>query len=116
MPLDLTFPGSLNREPHYRRYLRPDGTIHVVCVQDFDYRDYDASRFVDEDTFPTSVQAETAPITECSYVAPTLGSLNRAMASGTALCLRSLITSSTSPLVFWSAWSTAAAVLLVKKV
>ncbi|MFB9483343.1 hypothetical protein ACFFSH_28735 [Streptomyces filamentosus] len=62
MPLDLTCPGNLNSEPHYRRYLRPDGTIHVVCVQDFDYGDYDTSRFVDEDTFPTSAEAETAPI------------------------------------------------------
>ncbi|MER7694382.1 hypothetical protein [Streptomyces sp. NPDC097610] len=68
MPLDLTSPGNCNPDPHYRRYLRPDGTIHVVCVQDFDYRDYDTSRFVDEATFPTSAEAETAPISTWQLV------------------------------------------------
>ncbi|MFJ6438254.1 hypothetical protein [Streptomyces sp. NPDC091416] len=65
MPLDLTSPGSLNTEPHYRRYLRRDGTILVVCVQDFDY---DPSRFVDQDTFTTSVEAEAAPISTWQLV------------------------------------------------
>lgn len=62
MPLDLSSPGSHDREPHYRRYLGHDGTVRVVCVQDFDYYDYDVSRFVDEVTFPTSGEAESTPI------------------------------------------------------
>ncbi|MFJ8752323.1 hypothetical protein ACIREO_23750 [Streptomyces sp. NPDC102441] len=68
MPLDLSSPGSLDREPHYRRYLAQDGKVRVVCVQDFDYYDYDVSRFVDEATFPTSGEAESAPISTWQLV------------------------------------------------
>lgn len=61
MTLDLTQPGRCNPEPHWRRYLAGD-QVKAVCVQDFDYHDYDTSRFVDSDIFGTEVEAEMAPV------------------------------------------------------
>ncbi|WNI19153.1 hypothetical protein [Actinacidiphila sp. ITFR-21] len=62
MSLDLTAPGRYDPEPHWRRYLADNGRIIVVCVQDFDYGDYDAGSFIDQDTFATREEAEAAPI------------------------------------------------------
>ena len=62
MPLDMTGSARWNSRVHYRRYLRNDGNITVVCVQDFDYPDYDASRFVDLADFPTKQGAAFTPL------------------------------------------------------
>lgn len=62
MPLDMTGSARYDREPHYRRYLDRSGKVAVICVQDFDYYDYDASRFLDTRTFSTSAEAVVAPI------------------------------------------------------
>lgn len=57
MGLDMTGEARFNPGVHYRRYLATDGRIAVICVQDFDYRDYDASRFLDTQTFETDEEA-----------------------------------------------------------
>lgn len=62
MALDLTAPGRHNRDVHYRHYLADNGRITVVCLQDFDYHDYDPSRFVDEETYKTEAEAKRAHI------------------------------------------------------
>lgn len=62
MPLDMTGPARWKREVHYRRYLGNDGSITVICVQDFDYPDYDPSRFVDLADFPTEPEAAFTPL------------------------------------------------------
>lgn len=62
MPLDMTNSESSNPLPHYRRYLGFDGLIAVICVQDFDYDDYDASRFLDFRSFDSEEEARQAPI------------------------------------------------------
>lgn len=45
---------------HYRHYLRHDGSPTVVCVQSFDYFDYDAERFLSTDAWDTELDAESA--------------------------------------------------------
>lgn len=62
MPLDLTAPGCHRREVHYRRYLADAGRITVVCLQDFDYCDYDTARFIDEAVFESEAEAVAASI------------------------------------------------------
>jgi len=62
MPLDMTGPARWKREVHYRRYLSNDGRVITICVQDFDYRDYDPSRFVDLADFPTEQEAAFMPL------------------------------------------------------
>ncbi|MFJ4741271.1 hypothetical protein [Streptomyces sp. NPDC088775] len=62
MPLDMTGPARWNREVHYRRYLSNSGSVIPICVQDFDYPDYDPSRFVDLADFPTEQEAAFAPL------------------------------------------------------
>jgi hypothetical protein len=62
MSLDLTEPGRHKREPHWRRYLSGDGRIDVVCVQDFDYFDYNTVRFVDREIFDEKAAAVAADI------------------------------------------------------
>lgn len=62
MPLDMTGFARAKRQVHYRRYLGNDGNITVVCVQDFDYPHYDASRFMDLADFPTEQEAEFTPL------------------------------------------------------
>lgn len=50
-----------NRDVHYRLYLSHDGEgATVICVQDFDYYDYDDDRFVGYESFKTEAEAETA--------------------------------------------------------
>lgn len=50
-----------NSEPHYRLYYYPpEKKVIVVCVQDFDYRDYDEDGWVGYEAFATQEQAELA--------------------------------------------------------
>ncbi len=69
MTLDMTGRHRWTTEPHYRRYLAADGRITAVCVQDFDYPDYDASRFVDGRAFDEQAEAETAAVAITDVVA-----------------------------------------------
>jgi hypothetical protein len=62
MTLDMTGFVRFNPDAHFRRYLNNSGRIIVVYVQDFDYRDYDESRFVDHLSFGTEVEAESAVV------------------------------------------------------
>lgn len=63
MPLDMRGPAQYERDVHYRRYLseREDRVV-VICVQDFDYHDYDEARFVDLASFPDEASAEFTPL------------------------------------------------------
>lgn len=59
--LDPTLDRNIyNPEPHYRIYHPRDRGVTIVCVQDFDYRDYDYSRFVSYDSFVSEESARTA--------------------------------------------------------
>lgn len=62
MALDMTGPARHDRDVHYRRYLGNDGKPTVICVQDFDYHDYDRSRFLDLRAFSSKVEAQWALI------------------------------------------------------
>lgn len=49
-----------NSEMHFRLF-HPKGELPtVVCMQDFDYRDYDYSRFMTYDGYPTEEEATAA--------------------------------------------------------
>lgn len=50
-----------NSGVHYRLYLSPhsEGAV-VICVQDFDYYDYDDDRFIGYESFDTEEAAEVA--------------------------------------------------------
>lgn len=43
---------------YHRVYLTPDGEFSVVCMQDFDEKDYDQSRFVTDARFNTEDDAK----------------------------------------------------------
>ncbi|MGP3777006.1 hypothetical protein ACTWJ8_39855 (plasmid) [Streptomyces sp. SDT5-1] len=63
MPLDMT--GVHQHAPgvHYRRYLsQRDHRIIVICVQNFDYHHYEASRFVDLQSFTSEERARLTPL------------------------------------------------------
>ncbi len=62
MSLDMTGHARYERDPHYRRYLDSLGRVSVICVQDFDYLNYDASRFLDTRAFASVEEASQAPI------------------------------------------------------
>jgi hypothetical protein len=47
-------------DAHWRLFAQVDGDLSVVCVQDFDYRDYEQWRFVGERRFATEADAEAA--------------------------------------------------------
>lgn len=47
----------LNPEVHYRLYLASGDHLMVVCVQDFDYPDYDRNRFVTYQAWTTENEA-----------------------------------------------------------
>jgi hypothetical protein len=47
-------------EVHYRLYRDHAGTPSVVCLQDFDYPDYDGTRFLSEDAWDDDAEAEEA--------------------------------------------------------
>ncbi|SEM79114.1 hypothetical protein [Streptacidiphilus jiangxiensis] len=61
MGLDLTGSHRYDSDPHFRRYLY-DGAVVVVNVQDFDYRDYTTSAFLDREAFRTEEDAKAAPL------------------------------------------------------
>ncbi|MFJ9378988.1 hypothetical protein [Streptomyces sp. NPDC101455] len=62
MSLDMTGLVSIGVDPHFRRYLNPQGQITVIQVQYFDYHHYDAARFVDFNGFSTRLEAENTVI------------------------------------------------------
>ncbi|MDX3165886.1 hypothetical protein PV516_19050 [Streptomyces scabiei] len=63
MPIDMAGPHRHNPEVHYRRYLSHRASrITVICVQDFDYYDYEPSRFVDLASFDSEGEALSAPL------------------------------------------------------
>lgn len=62
MPLNLIGDGYHRRDVHFRHYLGPDGQPTVICVQDFDYHDYIADRFLSTVIFNTENEALATPI------------------------------------------------------
>lgn len=62
MTLDMTGPARNRTTVHYRRYLNTAGQIVAICVQDFDYPDYDPARFLDYEAFDTQAEAEYTPL------------------------------------------------------
>jgi hypothetical protein len=52
-------PHRFNPRVHYRLYNHPDGPC-VICVQDFDYPDYDEDRFMTPDAYDWKDDAEKA--------------------------------------------------------
>lgn len=65
-----------NADAHYRLYLARDRTTGAetptaVCVQSFDYDDYDPDRFLGHAAYPTDADAQTALrafLTDCARV------------------------------------------------
>lgn len=53
-------PHRWTREVHYRLYLDRSGEPVVVCVQDFDYLDYDARRFLSMSAWDDECEADAA--------------------------------------------------------
>jgi hypothetical protein len=54
-------PARHNPGVHYRLYLSPHGEgAVVICVQDFDYRDYEDARFLSYESFTTEAEAQDA--------------------------------------------------------
>lgn len=49
-----------NPDVHYRLYLSHDEGAVVICVQDFDYHNYDDNRFIGYESFETEEAAEVA--------------------------------------------------------
>lgn len=49
-----------NPAVHYRLYLSPRGAPTVICVQDFDYYDYDARRIISTEAWTSEGDAEEA--------------------------------------------------------
>lgn len=81
MPLDMTGPSRFDREVHWRRYLDRKDQISVICVQDFDYVDYDPSRFVDLRAFPTEEAAKSTPLRVSDVIEVAAGSPQDAVAA-----------------------------------
>ena len=49
----------MSNSVYYKLYVRPDGFVVVVCMQDFDEHDYDPSRFLhDKNGIPYRYDAE----------------------------------------------------------
>lgn len=46
-------PNRNNPDVHYRLYLHPTRGLTVICVQNFDYPDYDATRLVSYQAWDT---------------------------------------------------------------
>lgn len=46
------------KDVHYRLYLGKDGKPCVICVQWFDYFDYDEARFLSGDAWTDEAEAE----------------------------------------------------------
>ncbi|MFD8545602.1 hypothetical protein [Streptomyces sp. NPDC059649] len=73
MPLDMTGDARYESAVHYRRYLDRNDEVVVVCVQDFDYHDYEPHRFVDLAAFKTELEAGAAPLRPDDVVQQTKG-------------------------------------------
>lgn len=65
-----------NPAVHYRLYLSPrTGAPTVICVQDFDYFDYDARRIVSAEAWDSEGEAEGALLD----LAPAIAAASRAV-------------------------------------
>ncbi|MEY9842481.1 hypothetical protein [Streptacidiphilus sp. EB103A] len=73
MSLDLTDDHRYNPDVHFRRYLDLEDTICVICVQDFDYRSYDSTRFLDRRAFAVEDDALAAPLDLLDMINATTG-------------------------------------------
>jgi|tagenome__1003787_1003787.scaffolds.fasta_scaffold20930147_2 hypothetical protein len=63
MSLDMTGEGRHDRRGHYRRYLSDrHQRIIVICVQDFDYIDYEPHRFVDLQMLDSEEEGRLMPL------------------------------------------------------
>jgi hypothetical protein len=67
-----------NPDVHYRIYLGRDGKATVICVQDFDYPDYDEARFLSPDAWDDEADADVALGHLIAYAARVLGIRNPA--------------------------------------
>ena len=56
----LENPHRFTSDAHHRLYLGRDGKPTPICVQDFDYRDYDDERFLTTDAYDTELNANIA--------------------------------------------------------
>lgn len=52
--------GRHDSRVHYRLYVGRDGSVTVICTQDFDYPDYDARRILSPEVYATEGAAELA--------------------------------------------------------
>lgn len=57
---DATDSSRQNPKVHYRHYLDSHNNPVVICVQDFDYVDYEADRFLSESVWDDEVDAKYA--------------------------------------------------------
>ncbi|TDB90876.1 hypothetical protein E1264_03355 [Actinomadura sp. KC216] len=64
-----------NPKPHYRLYLDRDGKPCIICVQDFDYMDYEDSRFLSDEGYDTEAEAEVGLLLLRAKAAQILGLL-----------------------------------------
>lgn len=80
----LENPHRFVSEAHYRLYVGSDGDPTVICVQDFDYRDYDDRRFLSTDSFESEEAGELGlnELLSAQFSSPTFAEDARA---GTAL-------------------------------
>lgn len=53
-------PHSLNPAVHYRLYLHKEKGPVVICVQNFDYPDYDETRILSPEAWDDEAEAEEA--------------------------------------------------------
>lgn len=68
-----------NPAVHYRLYLSPhSGAPTVICVQDFDYYDYDARRIISPEAWDSEGEAEDALL----ELAPAIAAASRTVPAG----------------------------------
>lgn len=68
-----------NPAVHYRLYLSPGtGAPTVICVQDFDYYDYDARRIISPEAWDSEGEAEDALLD----LAPAIAAASRTVPAG----------------------------------
>lgn len=53
-------PHRLNPDVHWRLYLDKDGKAVIICVQSWDYPDYDAGRFLSSEAYTSEEDARLA--------------------------------------------------------
>ncbi|ATY17117.1 hypothetical protein CU254_41815 (plasmid) [Amycolatopsis sp. AA4] len=58
---------------HYRLYRGPDGRPTTICVQDFDYLDYDLTQLLSNKAFDTEDEAKDALLLLLAHCALLLG-------------------------------------------